>query len=372
MTAASVLPKRYLAVDMMRGGTLALMILVNMAISDTLSYGQLLHSVWHGFTLADAIFPCFLFVVGSAMALTFERPGSPPPGWDKILRRAVLLIACGIFVSNFPFGHFDAQGGWEMKPLANLRLPGVLQRIGLCYLIGAAVIRLGGPRAALGYVALSLPLGWVLGAAFGNLTLEGSAALKWDAAVFGLSHLYTGEGQPFDPEGLLGAIPSTGNLLAGYLALRAVLNARDPQKSIPRLMVLGLGLVAIALIWAQMLPINKKLWTSSFALLNVGLDVAILVGLVWLVDLKGMTRGSAFLAVFGKNSLALYMIAEVLMGLAWTFHVGKKSLFMWLFDGPFMGQTTTRFGSLLFGLAMVGLCWAIGWWMDKRRIYVRL
>lgn len=372
MTASPPAPRRYLAVDMMRGGTLALMILVNMAIGEELSYGQLLHSVWHGFTLADAIFPCFLFVVGSAMALTFERPGSPPRGWDRILRRSLLLIACGIFVSNFTFGHFAADGSWSVKPLDHLRLPGVLQRIGLCYLIGAGVIRLGGPRAALVFVALSLPLAWVLGSAFGTLSLEGSAVLKVDAALFGLDHLYTGEGQPFDPEGLLGSLPSTANLLAGYLALRAVLNARLPERSVPRLLLLGLGLAGIALIWAQVLPLNKKLWTSSFALLNIGLDTAILAALVWLIDLKGVTRGTAFFAVFGKNSLALYMFAEVLMGLAWTFEVSGKPLFLWLFETVFAGQVTGKFGSLLFGLAMVGLCWAVGWWMDRRRIYVRL
>lgn len=365
-------PRRYLAVDTMRGLTLALMILVNMAIGPEQSYGQLLHSVWHGFTLADAIYPSFLFVIGSAMALTFDRPGAPPPGWGKVLRRAALLVLCGIFVSNFPFGKIDPDAGWLWKPLADLRLPGVLQRIGLAYLIGAAVIRLGGARAALGFVAISLPLAWWLGQTFGDLTLEGSAVLKVDAAVFGLTHLYTGEGQPFDPEGLLGTLPSVANLLGGYLALRAILRSGRPEVLAPRLVLLGLALVALALVWAQVLPLNKKLWTSSYALLNLGLGTAILAALVWLIDIKGMRATTGFFAVFGKNSLALYMIAEVLMGVAWTIPVGERSLFLWLYEVPFAGAATGKFGSLLLGLAMVLLCWGIGHWLDRRRIYIRL
>jgi len=365
-------PRRYLALDVMRGLTLVLMIVVNMAISPELSYAQLLHSTWNGFTLADAIYPCFLFVVGCAMALSFGREAALRPRFGRILRRSALLIACGIFVSNFPFGRFATEGVWVWQAASDVRLPGVLQRIGLAYFLGATVLRLGGPRGAVAWIVVTLPLSWWLALQFGDLTLGGSAVLKMDSAVFGLSHLYRGEGRPFDPEGLLGTLPATANLLAGYLALHYIRHTGNLAKALRIAMLMGMGLAMVALLWEGLLPINKKLWTGSYALLNIGLDTALLASLVWLVDLKGMTMGTGWLTAFGRNSLALYVLAEVLMSLAWTLPLGRQSVFMAIFNGPFAGQVTERLGSLAFGLVLVALCWLIGWWLDIKRFYIRL
>ena len=361
---------RLLALDAMRGGTMVMMIIVNMAISPALSWGQLLHSVWNGFTLADAIYPTFLFVVGASMALSFGEPGKAPPSWSRVARRAGLLVACGLFVSNFPFGHFGQDGRWLWQTWPQVRLPGVLQRIGLAYVIAAAVLRAGGTRAAWAYAVLMLPLGWGVMVSCGDLTLAGSAVLKVDLAVFGPSHLYHGEGQPFDPEGLLGSFPATVNLLGGYLALRWIRQSRDRWQALRQLALIGLVLVAAALVWAQVLPLNKKLWSSSYALLTIGLDCAVLAVLGWLVD--GWGWRMRLFAVFGKNPLALYMLAEVLMAAAWTAKWGHESLFMAIFTSVFAGNVTGWLGSFAFGLAMVALCWAVGWWLDRRRIYIRL
>lgn len=372
MTDTNVQGERLVSIDVMRGLTLAAMIVVNMAISQDLSWSQLLHSNWNGFTLADAIYPSFLFVVGSAMALVFEREGRQPPGWGKIARRAALLVACGMFVSNFPFGWFDDAGAWLWKSYTDFRIPGVLQRIGIAYLLAAVIVRTGGARAAIFYVLLALPLCWGISLAFGDLTLAGSAVLKTDIAIFGPSHLYTGEGQPFDPEGLLGTLPATANLLAGYLALRHLIRAADRAAALRGLALVSLALIALALVWAQALPFNKKLWSSSYALLNIGLDGLLLAGLGWLVDIRGWRRGCAFLSVLGRNPLALYMLAEVLMALSWTFRIGDQPVFMAIFDHVFLGQVSGKTGSFAFGLAMVALCWAVGGWMDRRRLYIRL
>jgi len=355
--------RRYLALDVMRGLTVVLMILVNMAISPELSYRQLLHSPWNGFTLADAIYPCFLFVVGCALALGLDRGTAAPTrvGWGRIIQRSALLVAWGLFVSNVPFGHVAPAGGWVWQNLGDARLPGVLQRIGLAYLLATSVVRLAGVRGAMVWIVGVLGLSWWWLVAFGDLTLDGSAALKVDRAVFGLAHLYRGEGRPFDPEGLLGSLPATANVLAGYLALR-VMRQNTPARGVRVVAAWGLGA----------LPFNKKLWTPSFALLNIGIDALVLAGLAWLIDLGGWRRGTGWLAVFGRNPLALYLIAEVLMALAWTFPLGRQAAFMAIFNQLFAGRITGRFGSLLFGATMVALCWLIGGWLDRRRLYLRL
>lgn len=370
MTPPPAAARRYLAVDVLRGLTVVMMIAVNMAIGPEQSYATLLHSVWHGFTLADAVFPTFLFVVGNAMALAFDRPIGQQPDWRKIVRRSLLLIATGLLVSNFPFGRFS-ETGWGWTDPANIRLPGVLQRIGLAYLIGAVVIRLGGVRAAWAYVLLAIALNHWLMLHFGDLTLEGSAALKLDLAIFGPTHLYQGEGQPYDPEGLLGTIPAAANLLAGYLAMRTVRGAA-PLAAAGKLLLAGIVLAALGLAWHHGLPLNKKLWTSTYALFTIGLDLALLAACVWLYDWRKLAWGSRFLATFGRNPLALYVLSEVLMSLAWTFSFGGKPLFLAIYEGPFMGSVTGKAGSFAFGMALVMLVWAIGRAMDKRGIHVRL
>lgn len=365
-------PQRYLAVDVLRGATVVLMITVNMAISPDASFSTLLHSVWDGFTLADAVFPTFLFVVGNAAALAFDRPAAQQPGWDRILRRSLLLIAVGLFVSNFPFGRLSPDGAWNWLDPARLRFPGVLQRIGLAYLICAAVIRVGGVRGVWAYVLLALALNQFLMLHFGDLTLAGSTALKLDQAVFGAAHLYQGEGQPYDPEGLLGTIPAAVNMLGGYLAMRTVRAAQNPAAAACQLALTGAILALLGLGWHYDLPLNKKLWTSSFVLFTIGVDLVLLALCVWLLDVRQMRFGTGFLGVFGRNPLALYVISEVLLALAWTFRLGDRPLFLAIYEGLFLGDVTGKWGSLAFGMAVVALVWGIGRWMDRRGIYVRL
>ena len=360
-------PPRSLAIDAMRGLTIVGMILVNMAIDPARSYPTLLHSVWNGFTLADAIYPSFLFVMGTALALTSDRGDRPPPPWGRVLRRVALLIGFGLFVSNVPFGHLDDAGGWHWQQAAQVRLPGVLQRIALAYLLGVVVVRCGGWRAALGYIVVVLPLFAWATQALGDITLAGSAALRVDLAVFGPAHLYHGEGVPFDPEGLFGTVAATANLLAGYIACRML--TRMP---LHRLIARGLVLAAIALLWSHGLPINKKLWSSSYALLNIGLDTALLGGLSVLIDRRGWRFGTGFLGTFGKNPLALYVLAEALMALAWTFRAHGRPIFLWLFEHGFAGAQTGRAGSMALGLAMVLLCWLVGRELERRRLFLRV
>lgn len=364
---------RLRALDVMRGLTLALMIVVNMSISAELSYAPLLHAVWHGLTLTDLVFPTFLFVVGGAMAFTLDRyqAAGTPALAGKVATRTMLIFLCGFLLSWFPFVRIDAAGITPIA-LADTRILGVLQRIALCYALAALLIHVAGERGAGAIAVLALLLNWWIFAVGGDDTLAGSAALRIDLWALGAQHLYRGEGVPFDPEGLLGTLPATANVLAGYLAGRLVRRLGAGYELVARLCLAAAAALAVALAWSLVLPFNKKLWTSSYALVAIGVDLAVLGVLVFLVDLRHSERLTRFFSVFGRNTLAIYLFAELLMSVMWLLPVGDQPLFMWLYQQGFQGWAGDKPGSLLFALAFMLGCWLLGYTLDKRGIHIRV
>ena len=366
------LGSRVRAIDVMRGLTLALMIVVNMSISDQLSYAPLLHAAWHGLTLTDIVFPSFLFVVGSAMAFTIDRyqaAGSRSLA-AKVASRTAIIFLCGFLLSWFPFVRIEAAGIAPI-PLADARILGVLQRIALCYALATVVVRLGGQRGALLFSLAALLINWWIFAAGGDDTLAGSAALRLDRWLLGEPHLYRGEGVPFDPEGLLGTLPATANVLAGYLAGRLVRRLGAGYELVARLFLASAAAIGLALAWSGVLPFNKKLWTSSYALVTVGIDFAALAVLVFLVDLRRSERLAAFFEIFGRNTLLIYLVAELLMSVMWLLQCGDQALFMCLYHHGFQWWAGDKPGSLLFALVFMLLCWLLGYALDKRGIHIR-
>jgi predicted acyltransferase len=363
---------RFQAVDVLRGLTLALMIVVNMSISDTLSFSQLLHSTWNGFTLTDAVFPTFLFVMGNALGFTLERYETQ--GRTVLLRKVAvrtgIMFLCGLVVSNFPFFTFQ-DGAVHWESLSQLRIMGVLQRISLAYALATLIVHVSGIRGAVIYIAAALIGNVWLNAAFGDNTLAGNAALKLDTFVLGASHLYRGEGMPYDPEGLLGTFPAVVNVLAGYLAVRYVRERPEGRTPLPFLFSAGLVLIVLSLALNGWVPINKKLWTSTYVLCTTGLDLVVLSALILLVDVWKVRWLPAYFEIFGKNALAIYILAELLMALAWTIQVGAHPLFLWIFEAGFH-WLPGKWASLLFALAFAQICWLVAFIMDRKRIYVRI
>lgn len=358
----------------MRGATLALMIIVNMSISEAKSYGPLLHATWHGLTLTDLVFPSFLFVMGAAMSLTlprYEAQGSGPM-LRKLARRTLLIFALGVLLYWFPFVQPDPAGGWAAKPLGELRVLGVLQRIALCYALAALLLHVVG-EAGTALVALLLLLAnwWVL-ANLGDYTLAGNAALALDRWALGDAHLYHGEGIAFDPEGLLGTLPATVNVLAGYAAAAFLQRRGRDQQAVRLLLWAGAVCVVLGLAWDTVLPINKKLWTSSYVLVGVGVDFALLALLVAVIDLAGKRAWTGFFAVFGKNTLFLYLLAELAMSVLWTVPVQGRPAFEWIHATWFEPWAGAKPGSLLFALVFMLGSWWVGRVMDRRGLYVKL
>jgi predicted acyltransferase len=360
------------AIDVMRGLTLAVMIVVNMSVDD--SYGQLQHSVWNGLTLTDVVFPTFLFVVGAALAHTlgrYERQGEGAL-LGKLLRRTLLIFLCGYLLYWFPFLQTAPDGHLALRPLATTRIPGVLQRIALCYGLGALVVHYAG-RVGAWIVLVGALLGyWALLAAFGDYTLTGNAVLALDRALLGAAHLYHGEGIAFDPEGILSTLPALANVLAGFLAANWLDGGAPADKARWRLALAGVAAIAAAVAWDGVLPINKKIWTSSYALCTIGIDLVLLAAVGALCERTGAGGWQRLFEVLGRNTLFIYLLSEIGNAVLVLTRVDGQSLFMWLYLQAFKPWAGAANGALLYALVYMLACWLVAWMLDRRRIYIRL
>jgi len=366
------LQPRSQAIDVLRGLTLALMLVVNMSISETLSYAPLLHAAWHGLTLTDVVFPTFLFAVGCSMSFSLGKYPTDGALLGKVCRRTALIFLCGYLLYWFPFVQFDPAAQLTLLPLAKTRILGVLQRIALCYGLAALILHYWRERGALIFCGLALLGYWGLMTALGDFTLACNAALKLDLWLFGEAHLYHGEGMAFDPEGLLGTLPATVNLLAGYFAGRFIQAKGPGYEAIAKLMLTGALCLLLALCWSSVFPINKKLWTSSYALCTAGIDLFLLAALVYGVDLLRLRRWAWPFEIFGKNTLFIYLLAEVAMTILWTVKVGQPAAFEWIYQGAFQGWAGDKPGSLIFALLFALACWLVAFAMDSKKIYIKL
>lgn len=368
------LSNRNLSIDVLRGLTIALMIVVNTPGSFATTYAPLLHADWHGFTPTDWVFPTFLFVMGNSMSFSFAKNQliEDKPFLKKIFVRAAIIFLIGYFLFWFPFVRYNAEGIIVLKPLANTRIFGVLQRIAVTYLFASLIIRYFSTRNILWFSILSLVGYRLILFWFGDLSLEGNAALKLDRWVLGESHMYHGEGIAFDPEGILSTLPAIVNVLAGYWAGLFISRKGSSYETVAHLIVAGVILTFLALWWDMFFPINKKLWTSSYVLYTVGLDLIVLSVLLYLIDVQKIKGWTFFFEVLGKNPLFIYVLSEVMVILFLFFRVGDQKLYHWLFQHVFQPWAGDYLGSFLFALSVLAICWTVGWVLDKKRVYIKI
>lgn len=372
------LSERFLGLDIFRGMTICFMIVVNTPGNYATTFSPLLHAQWHGFTPTDLVFPSFLFAVGNALSFVMIRWSSLSQSQVlyKIFKRTIIIFLLGYLMYWFPFFQPDNSGVWHFKPFAETRIFGVLQRIALCYCIAALMIYYLKLRTSFIISIIILiaywPLMFLLGDNPDPLSLTGNAVLKLDLALMAESHLYHGEGIAFDPEGLLSTLPAVANVIGGAMAGDFLQRKGKTYEALTKLLLAGFLLFAIAYFWHLLFPINKKLWTSSFVVLTVGLDCIIIAAIVYIVDFLHKTRWSHFFQVFGRNPLFIYLLSEVLAIVLYTVKTGSgKSWFQALYENTF-GHIGGKTGSLLFALAFMLICWFVGWWLDKRKIYIRV
>ena len=366
-------PNRQLSLDVFRGITVALMIVVNTPGYGNTTYAPLHHAGWHGFTPTDWVFPTFMFVVGNAMAfslLKYESLGDTE-FLKKVFKRTLLIFLLGFLMYWFPFVKENEADELILFPLSETRIFGVLQRIALGYLFASLILHYFNKRGVLIFCSISLLGYWLVLYLFGDYSLTGNAVLKLDKFILGDPHLYHGEGIAFDPEGMLSTLPSIVNVIAGYFAGRFLQQRGHTFETIAKLMMTGVVCLSIALCWNEFFPINKKLWTSSFVVLTVGLDLMVLAILVYLIEIQKYKHWTYFFEVFGKNTLFIYLLSEVGVILLGFFEVGDRNVHSWLYTSVFQ-PFGDYFGSLLFALTWMLCCWAVGYAMDKRKIYIKV
>lgn len=398
---------RLRALDAFRGATVALMILVNNPGSWQHLYPPLAHASWHGCTPTDLVFPFFLFAVGNALALTLppllQRPASQVA--LRIARRTALIFLIGLALNASPFVRWDAAGELVARSWETLRVMGVLQRIALAWgaaalLLWAGAAWVGRADSALVRVALALAASLLLGywaacVAFAHgadpYSLEGFFGTHVDRAWLGAAHLYRGEGVPFDPEGLASTVPAVAQVLLGYAVGRMVARTagRGPidDALLVRLFVTALGLLVIAYGWQLAMPVNKKIWSSSYVLLTSGLAVAALAVLLRTIEQRE-ARGAwvGWLQAHGRHALFIFVLSglvpRVLALARWSDGVDAEGRARWITPLPWLYRTAfeplgawvgdARLGSLAFAVANLAFYTAIVVAFDRRGLRWRV
>ncbi len=368
---------RLQSLDVLRGLTVALMILVNNAGDGAVSYAQLRHSVWNGCTLTDIVFPLFLFIVGASITLSFgARLNRGVPRRTILLqvgKRSLLIFLVGLILNALPCFH-----------LSQLRYYGVMQRIALCYAL-ASMIYLAGRLAASAAACLAALAGywWLMlhlpvpgfglpGVTVGILDSHGNLAAWLDRLLVPSTHLYH---QGFyDPEGLLSTLPALASTLFGVLAAAWLLLDRPAGRKSTALFSGGLFLIACGLHWAQSFPINKRLWTSSYVLFTAGISIALLALIYWIIDGPcKFRRGLTPWLAFGTNALTAYVLSEILAPVLSAIYLPngdnlQQFLFhllpRWLGPPPFV--------SMIYSMLFVLVCYFPVHVLYRRKIFIKL
>lgn len=358
---SEVSKRRLVSLDAFRGLTVAGMVLVNNPGTWRAVYAPLRHAGWHGWTPTDLVFPFFLFILGVAIPLALGRRLADGEGRARIvariLRRSITIFALGLILHAVP--GFD---------LATLRIPGVLQRIAVCYLAAALLFIVAGWRtlailsaaALFGYWA-ALMLVPVPGFGAGDLGREGNLAAWLDRALLGL-HIWR-VGRVYDPEGILSTVPAVVTTLFGVLTGQWIRSGRLAGIAVRGLIMAGSVGIALGLTWGRWLPLNKSLWTSSYAVFTAGAALIVLALCYWAVEVREWRWWTPPFVVLGVNALAVFFLSTLLAKLLVYVHIAgpdgrPRVLQAVLFQALFAGWAPAA-ASLAWALANVLLWWAV-------------
>ncbi|MFO1077859.1 MAG: DUF5009 domain-containing protein [Planctomycetota bacterium] len=373
--------QRWLGLDALRGLTIAAMILVNNPgrWGKAYQYEPLTHADWHGCTFTDLVFPTFLFCAGVAIAPALGRrlaAGTPRSTLAlAITRRSAVLVLLGLFLSAFPLVTFAPDKGL-FAPLLGVRFPGVLQRIGVCYGLAALLFVFASVRTQrlvllgclLGYWAL-IALVPVPGLGPPDIDAPARTLQAWlDQAVFG-SHIY--REWAGDPEGILSTLPAVATCMFGVEAGRILRAELADDAKMQRLLGFGLVLSAIGFAWSFLLPLNKKIWTSSYAVWTAGIAALVLAATHRLAGGERWRRLLVPLQVYGVNALLVFMgsgIVGRILGSLWKVTVDGKEIAVkeWFFRTALLPWLPPKLASLAFALL-----WIAGWYLVLRALYRR-
>ena len=368
---------RLMSLDVFRGFTVLLMIVVNCC--GVGSFAQLQHSEWNGWTLTDLVFPSFLFITGVSLTFSFSSRMSANESrfhlLPHILRRAAIIFAIGLLINAFPYYH-----------LATWRIPGVLQRIAICYLVASVLYLWTGLRTRWIIVASLLVGYWILmrfvpvpgfGIPTVNIPLldPDRNIVAWLDRKLMWGHLYE---HVRDPEGLLSTLPAVANTLFGVAVGQWIRSLRaDSTRLLRRLLAVGLACFVAGELWGLTFPINKKLWTSSYVLVTVGLAMLVLAASYWLLDVKKLRgRWTVIPLVFGTNCIFAYAFSEfaAISFVVFRFNVAGKLTTCkdLLSTNIFDNISESQWSSLAYALFYVSFCWAVTYLLYRKRIFLKV
>lgn len=360
--------ERVISVDIFRGMTIVLMILVNTPGTWSDVYAPLLHAPWHGYTPTDLVFPFFLFIVGTSIVFSYRNKTPDASTHKKIIVRSLKLIGLGLFLgaftTEFPF----------IKDFQDIRFPGVLQRIGVVFFFAAFLYLHANWKVLLG-ISVTILLGyWIW---LGFIPIQGMeptfdrAPNNWanyiDLQVFG-SHMYK---EDYDPEGLLSTLPSIVSSVLGIFTGMLLISKRANKVAI--MSGMGIALLLVGHLWDLVFPINKALWTSSFVLVTAGWANLVLALIYYLTDVKGLQFGTVFRHA-GANAITVYFLSSFITKLFYSLKVdGETSIHEWLYQTIYVQEfLPPRFSSLLYGLSVVAFYMLLAYILYRKKIFIKV
>ena len=382
-------PQRLLSLDVMRGITIAGMIMVNNPANWKYVYAPLLHAKWDGITPTDLVFPFFLFIMGVSTYISLKKFNFEPRQDTiiKIIRRTIVIILCGLALHwlSLSFKTWHSLSSESLtndvrlfKAITNfgyLRFSGILQRLAVTYCI-TALLAVCVKHRYIVHIIVTTLIGYFLLLVFGNgfENSEQNIICIVDRALFGENHLL--QGAFVDTGGPLGAIATACNVLIGFLCAKIIVDESDNTKRMLQLFKVGAILTFSGMLLSYGCPINKITWTPTYVLFTCGLAATLLSLLIWIIDVKGHKRWSVFFESFGVNPLFIYVFAGVLATLLnsirFTFNGEQTNLINLFYSSvlqPFFGN---ELGSLVYALLFVGVCWIVGHYLYKRKIYIKI
>lgn len=381
--------QRLLALDVLRGITIAGMILVNNPGTWSKIYAPLGHAKWNGLTPTDLVFPFFMFIMGistyiSLRKYNFEFSSSAA---FKIIKRTVVIFAIGLGIAWFSLAcrTWNSLSGAEMTfgarlweavwNFENIRIMGVMPRLAVCY--GAtALIALSMKHKHIPYLIVTLLVSYFLVLLFGRgFEYNDTNILSIvDRAILGSNHMYKDNG--IDPEGLLSTIPAIAHVLIGFCCGKLLMEVKDINDKLLRLFLIGTILTFLGFLLSYGCPINKKIWSPTYAIVTCGLASSFLALLIWIIDVKGYRKWSRFFEAFGVNPLFIYVMAGVvsiiLSNIRFAHGEGTISLQGYIYSvilQPMLGDYP---GSLAYAVLFIAFCWAVGYVLYKKKIYIKI
>lgn len=366
---------RLVSLDVFRGITILGMIMVNNPGTWSAMYGPLRHADWHGWTPTDLIFPFFLFIVG--VAIVYANAGKLSKGISKSElvtsagKRSLILFGLGLFMAAYPVFTFDPEFGFRAG-LDKLRFMGVLQRIAVCYFAATIIFLYFKPRAMFIWLFSFVVVYWLAmtfipvpghGAGLFDDKINNLAAYI-DRAVLG-AHMWVGTGRQWDPEGFLSTFPAISTTLIGVWAGLILRNKEyDETRKVAELMIVGSLLIVLGYVWDWHFPINKGIWSSSYAVFTGGQGMVGLALCYWFVDVKGQKSWTQPFVVYGVNAITVFVMSGLIARTLGIFQVGDVSVQRWIFLTFFDSWLSTINASLVYSLV-----WVFAWYLILHLMY---